>query len=131
MQRGYDLQERLIGFGVLVCALCEGFPDTRVGNHVAGQLVRSGTSPFANYAEAQGGASRKEFVYRLTVVRRELRESYTWMAFATRVRLATAQAVHPLLDECDQLLAIVSTVIRTAREGSRKKAQHPREKNQD
>jgi four helix bundle protein len=118
-RKPYDLQDRLIGFGVMVCTLCEEFPETRAGNHVAGQLIRSATSPFANYSEAQGGVSRKEFVYRLGVTRRELRESNSWLTFARRTGLASEEVLQPTLDECDELLAIMSTAIRTAQRNQR------------
>lgn len=72
-KRKYDLEERLIQFTVRILALVEGLPATRVGNHVAGQLVRSGTSPVANYSEAESAESRDDFVHKLKIALKELR----------------------------------------------------------
>ena len=74
-QRNYDLQERLIEFAVRVLNVVESLPNSRVGNHVAGQLIRSGTSPAPNYGEAQSAESRKDFIHIMKVALKELRET--------------------------------------------------------
>ncbi len=66
-QRNYDLQERWIEFAVRVLKVVESLPNSRVGNHVAGQLIRSGTSPSPNYGEAQSAESRKDFIHKMKV----------------------------------------------------------------
>ncbi len=111
----YDLQDRLIEFGVMVCAVCEEFPATQVGNHVAGQLVRSSTSPLANYGESQGMTSRKEFLHRLSITLRELRETAAWLRFAAKVGLCGEGRVNEAMGECDELCAIVYSSIRTTK----------------
>ena len=63
--RGFDLEDRLIRFAVLVCRIVESLPSTRIGKHVAGQLIRCGTAAPPNYAEAQAGESRKDFVHKI------------------------------------------------------------------
>jgi four helix bundle protein len=65
--RVYDLEDRLIEFAVLVCKIAETFPSSRVGKHVAGQLMRCGTAPAPNYGEAQSGESRKDFIHKMKV----------------------------------------------------------------
>ncbi len=72
--RAYDLEERLIEFSVRVLDLAELLSRARVGNHIAGQLVRCGTSPPANYGEAQSAGSRSDFIHKMIVILRELRE---------------------------------------------------------
>jgi four helix bundle protein len=72
----FNLEERLIDFGVLVIDIINELPNTKAGNHLAGQLVRSGTSPALNYGEAQSAESRKDFIHKLKVVLKELRESF-------------------------------------------------------
>jgi four helix bundle protein len=62
-RRGYDLEDRLIDFAAQICRLIEGFPPTTIARHVGAQLMRSATSPFANYGEAQGAESRQDFVH--------------------------------------------------------------------
>lgn len=59
----YDLEDRLIDFAVATIDIVEALPSTRAGNHIAGQLVRSGTSPAPNYGEAQTAESRKDFIH--------------------------------------------------------------------
>ena len=63
----YNLQERLIDFAVRVLNVVESLPSTRAGNHIAGQLVRSGTAPAPNYGEAQSAESRKDFIHKMKV----------------------------------------------------------------
>jgi len=74
-ERNYDLQERLIEFAVRVLNAVESLPNSRVGNHVAGQLIRSGTSPAPNYGEAQSAESRKDFIHKMKIALKELRET--------------------------------------------------------
>ena len=71
-RRNFDLQERLIDFAVRVLNVVESLPKSRVGNHVASQLVRSGTSAAPNYGEAQSAESRKDFIHKLKVALKEL-----------------------------------------------------------
>ena len=59
----FDLEERLIDFSVLIIEIINEMPNTKAGNHLSGQLVRSGTSVSLNYGEAQSGESRKDFIY--------------------------------------------------------------------
>ncbi len=75
MTRNYDLENRLIEFGATLCRIADNLPQSRVGIHVAGQLVRCGTAPAPNYGEAQGAESRKDFVHKLKICLKELRES--------------------------------------------------------
>ena len=74
-QRGEDLEDRLLDFAARVGKLVEALPDTRLGRHVAGQLVRSGTSPAPNYAEACAAESKKDFIHKLGIALKELCEA--------------------------------------------------------
>jgi four helix bundle protein len=86
-----------------------------VNTHIARQLVRSATSPAANYAEACAAPSRKGFVYRLRVCLQELRETRVWLALLTR---CDATIPTPGLEqECNELLAILTRSITTAERG--------------
>ena len=71
----FELQDRLIDFTVLVIEMSTAIANTRVGNHLSGQIIRSGTSVSLNYAEAQSAASRKDFIHKMTIVLKELRET--------------------------------------------------------
>ncbi|MFO7890554.1 MAG: four helix bundle protein [bacterium] len=67
-----ELEERLIDFTVLIIDIATELSNTKVGNHLAGQLIRSGSSSALNYGEAQSGESRKDFIHKIKVVLKEL-----------------------------------------------------------
>jgi len=111
----YDLEDRLIRFGAEVCRLSERLPSTPLGKHVALQMVRSSTSPFANYGEVQGAESRRDFVHKLGICLKELRETRTWLKFLGEMNLCGEEPLRAASRECDELLAIIASSIRTAR----------------
>jgi four helix bundle protein len=69
------LQDRLIEFGAAVCGALGDLPNDLVGSHVSRQLIRSATSPAANYAEARGAESRQDFIHKMQLRLKELRET--------------------------------------------------------
>jgi len=71
----FDLEERLIEFAVVIIEISESLNNTRAGNYISGQLVRSGTSPALHYGEAQSAESRNDFIHKLKILLKELRES--------------------------------------------------------
>ena len=120
-ERTYDLEERLLQFSVGIIKLVEDLPDTRTGNHVANQLLRSGTSPYANHAEAQAAESTSDFIHKLRICLKELREAKRWIMLIQRVALLTqAEQVNNILMESEELIKIFVKSIRTA-ESRRKK----------
>jgi four helix bundle protein len=112
--RKYDLEERLVDFSVRIINVVETLPNTRVGNHIAGQLVRSGTAAAPNYGEAQSAESRKDFIHKMKVALKELRETQIWLKIVQRKILAKHKKLEPLMDECDELVSIFVASIRTA-----------------
>ena len=86
-RKGADIEERLLEFAVRVGKAIDTLPDTRLGRHIAGQLVRSGTSPAPNYAEACAGESKKDFIHKLAIVLKELRESSVWIRLIVKSEL--------------------------------------------
>ena len=72
----YDLEERLIQFALLIIDIVEMLPNTRAGNHIAGQLICSGTSPAFNYGEAQVAESRDDFIHKMKICLKELKETH-------------------------------------------------------
>ena len=86
-----DLEERLINFVVLIIEIIESMPDTKAANHLSGQLVRSGTAPALNYGEAQSGESRKDFIHKIKIVLKELRESYVCLRIIHQTKLFTSE----------------------------------------
>jgi four helix bundle protein len=114
-RKQFDLEERLIAFAVRVIGVVESLPNTRAGNHVAGQLVRCGTSPAPNYAEAQAAESRNDFIHKMKVCLKELRETRVWLLIVRRKPLIEPpKKLDPLLAENDELIAIFATSIQTA-----------------
>jgi four helix bundle protein len=95
-----------------ICLLAEKFPATALGKHVRVQLARCGTSPFANYGEAQATESRQDFVHKLRVCLKELRETQAWLKFAQRMQFGSN--IEATRSECDELVAILASSIRTA-----------------
>jgi four helix bundle protein len=111
----YDLQDRLLKFTSRVIDVVEALPGTRVGNHIGGQLIRCGTSPLASYGEAQAAESRADFVHKLKVALKELREVRAWLLLVQQRSLAGPVArLRPLVQECDELISIFFASIRTA-----------------
>lgn len=115
----YDLEERLLEYAARVIRLVEKLPDTRAGNHVAGQLLRSGTSPLPNHGEAQAAESRKDFVHKLKICHKELRESRRWLLLIQRVPLRKPNRVQALVDETEELSAFSPRVCTPSRDASR------------
>ena len=111
----FDLDDRLIDFAVTVGHLVKRLPADRLGSHVAGQLIRSGTAPAANYAEAQGAESRRDFIHKLKLALKELRESLVWLRFAQRMKLVSNIDTGAAARECNELIAILVKSIQTAR----------------
>ena len=79
MAKGDDIEARLVDFAVMIIQLTDALPSRRSGNHLAGQLLRSGTSPAAHYAEARGAESDKDFLHKLRLASKELNESRIWL----------------------------------------------------
>jgi len=73
-ERQYNLQDRLVGYAVRIIKLSEALPETKAGKHVSSQILRSGTSPAPNYGEAQSAESKADFVHKLKIALKELRE---------------------------------------------------------
>src|SRR6266513_6460916 len=109
----YDIEDRLINCAVQICLLTDRFPSTPIARHVSTQITRSGTSPFANYGEAQAAESRQDFVHKLKICLKELRETQAWLKFADRMNLCP-EHIEAARSECSELVAIFVASIRTA-----------------
>ena len=108
-----EFEERLIDFSVLIIEIVNELPNTKAGNHLAGQLVRSGTSPALNYGEAQSGESRKDFIHKIKIVLKELRETYICLKIISRANLFKSNTkLEKAITENDELISIfVKSVI--------------------
>jgi four helix bundle protein len=117
-----ELLERLIDFAARVGRVVDALPDTRMGRHIGGQLVRSATSPAPNYEEGCAAESRADFVHKLSISLKELRESRTWIRLIIKTEMLPEHRLGELLDECNQLCKIIAQSIVTAKENKHRTA---------
>ena len=116
-----DLEERLISFSVLIIEIINEMPNTKAANHLSGQLIRSGTSPSLNYGEAQSAESRKDFVHKIKVVLKELRESFVCLKIIERAKLyKTEEKIDKALIENNELISIFLKSVETAQKNINK-----------
>jgi four helix bundle protein len=120
--RVFDLEDRLLDYAAAIIRLVEELPKTRAGNHVAAQLLRSGTSPLPNHGEAESAESPADFVHKLKVCLKELRETKRWLRLVARIPALPSSAVDPLLRETVELIRIFVASIRTAEKRSEQTA---------
>lgn len=114
-ERKYDLEERLLEYAAAIVKLTEAMPNTRAANHVGGQLLRSGTSPLFNHGEAQAAESPNDFVHKMKICLKELRESQRALKLIKKVPLVDdVTSLEPLFQETDELIRIFVASLRTA-----------------
>lgn len=119
----FDLEDRLVNFAVQIAGIVESLPSTRTGNHIGSQLIRSGTSPALNYGEAQSAESRTDFIHKIKVVLKELRETSVSLKIIKRLPLIKpSERIDPIMDEANQLIAIFVKSISTAQTNRTKKS---------
>ena len=109
-----ELEDRLIDFAARIIEVVEVLPGTKAGNHIANQLIRSGTAPAPNYGEAQSAESRNDFIHKLKVALKELRETSVWLRIVARRGMISEQAIKPALQECHELISIFVSSAKTA-----------------
>ena len=109
-----ELEDRLIEFAVRIISVIEALPNTKAGNHIASQLVRSGTSAAPNYGEAQSAESRRDFLHKMKVALKELRETLIWLKIIERKKLFESAKTADIVTECDELISIFVTSVKTA-----------------
>jgi four helix bundle protein len=115
MNNKYDLEERLIRFAVKIIELANSLPNNPVGNHMKGQMVRSGTSPALNYGEAQSAESRKDFVHKMSICLKELRETFVAVKIVKYSNLTDKlELLEWCFNENNELISIFVKSIETA-----------------
>lgn len=118
----WDLEDRLIDFAVLMISISESLPNTRAGNHIAGQIVRSGTSPALNYGEAQDAESNPDFIHKIKIILKELRETFVALKIIRKAKLfKNENIIEQSLKENNELIAIFVATVKTARKRNIKK----------
>ena len=118
-----QLSERLLDFAARSGKVVDALPDTRLGRHIAGQLVRCATSPCPNHEEARAAESRADFVHKLSICLKELRESRAWICLIVKTALLPNSKMELLLDEANQLCNMIGQSILTAKENSTRNRQ--------
>lgn len=116
-----ELEMRLINFAVNACNIAERLPKSKVGKHVSGQLIRSASSPAANYGEAQSAESRRDFIHKINLCLKELREVLVWLTFIQKRNDLSTDDLAVMIDECNQLISIFVKSAKTAASKERKK----------
>ncbi len=121
-ERKFDLEERLLEYSARIIRLGESVVKTETGRHVALQVIRSGTSPYALHGEASEAESPADFVHKLKICLKELRETWRWLRLIRRVPLVKKpELLEPLIQETDELIRIFRQSILTAKSRSLKK----------
>jgi four helix bundle protein len=111
----YDLEQRLMEFAARIIKVAESLPPTKVGNHIADQLLRSGTSPYPNHGEAQAAESSRDFIHKIRIALKELRETSRWLKLIKYIKLLNkSERLDGLIDETEQLIKIFVTSVKTA-----------------
>jgi len=113
------LEARLIDFAVRIISLAASLPKTAAGRHVAGQILRSGTSPAPNYGEARGAESHADFIHKVRIVVKELNETSVWLRIIDRSGMVRSELLVDLIRENSELCRIFTASLITARQRSK------------
>jgi len=116
----FDLEDRLIDFAARCVKVSDSLPVTKAGQHLSGQLCRSGTSPALIYGEAQGAESRKDFIHKMKICLKELRETVICLKINVKTEMIASDKLQPLITEANELISIFVTSITTAKKNMEK-----------
>ena len=114
-----NLENRLITFAVSVLELADNLPSTFAATHLGKQLIRSATSSALNYGEAQAAESRADFIHKMKIVLKELKESFVCLKILAQRKYLEAEGSRPILAECNELVAMFVTSLKTAQAKTR------------
>src|SRR2546430_7509237 len=112
--RADELEERLIDFAVRIVKLSSRLPKTPAGKHIAGQILRSGTSPAPNYGEARGAESHADFIHKVRIVLKELNETKIWLRVIERSQMLRKELMADIVGENKELCRIFTATLKTA-----------------
>jgi four helix bundle protein len=118
------MEERFLEFAAQICSLVEALPDSKTGRHIAGQMIRCGTSPAPNYAEACAAESRNDFTHKRGIVLKERRETRIWLKLTAKTASMKKTRLNPLIEECSELMNIIGASIVTAKANAPVKRVH-------
>jgi four helix bundle protein len=113
--RKFDLEDRLIEFALKISDIVDLLPEARLGKYISGQLIRCGTSTALNYGEAQSAESPNDFIHKMKVILKELRETRVCLKIIERKPLLSKEKIEQIIQENNELIAIFLKSIETAR----------------
>jgi four helix bundle protein len=114
-EKANQISERFLAYAVEIVKITTLLRKTATGREIAGQLVRSGTSAGANYEESRGAQSRADFLHKLQIVLKELRESLFWLRLIQKSQILRDHELNPIIDETRQLSNIIAKSVVTAK----------------
>ena len=123
-ERNYDLDERLIDFAALIINVTETFPKTISGNYLAGQLLKSGTAPALLYGEAHASESRNDFIHKMKITLKQLRESHNSLRIIKKLKWKPKEC-ESMVNEVNQLISVFVKSIKTAQADNLQKEKGP------
>jgi len=113
--KNFDLESRLVAFAVKISTLVEGLPTTISARNIAGQLIRSGTAPALNYGEAKSAESSNDFIHKMKIALKELRETFIALKILSQFNIQEqGNLINSCLLECNELISIFVKSIQTA-----------------
>lgn len=117
----YDLEDRFVDYTCRMIDVVEALPNSRAGNYIAGQLIKSCHSPTFNYGEAQGAESRNDFIHKMGIILKELKECRTALKIIRKKQMIKpASKLDPIYKETEELIAIIGKSISTAQKNKEK-----------
>ena len=114
-QRTYDLEDRLVKFAIIILEVCDLLPNSKAANNLEHQLSKSGTAPALMYGEVQAAESRADFIHKMKVLLKELRETRITLRIIDEKPIVKSLKVELTLKECNELIGIFSVSIKTAK----------------
>ena len=108
----YEIKERTFEFGLMVVQLVNRLPNSLAGRELGRQLIRAGTSVGANVEEADAAESDRDFVHKMSIARKEARESRYWLKLLKESGVFQAEGMDYLVQEATELIKILSTIIK-------------------
>jgi four helix bundle protein len=121
----FDLEDRLVDFSCRIVEVVEALPSTRAGNYIAAQLIRCGLAPGLLYGEAQGAESRADFIHKMRICLKELKETRVCLKVITKTNMIKpVKRLDSIKSENDQLISIVGKSIETAKKNINAEKKH-------
>ena len=115
IQRKYDLEDRLVKFAIMILEVCDLLPNSKAGQNLEYQLSKSGTAPALMYGEVQAAESRADFIHKMKMLLKELRETKISLRIINEKPIVQNSKVDSTLKECNELIGIFTKSIETAK----------------